>query len=365
MRLPWPARAGAWVVALALSAGCAGPLTGHSTSSAPAIKRVALTKVEPREDAASITGPTTAVLADRRIGPVADRPKQDLPTTARSAEGGGKDVRITDTSRVVAFDIAGSITATVWGLGFGETLVGRDVAANFPGTEQLPVVTRDGHSINVEAVLELEPTLVITDGSIGPRDVVDQLRDAGVTLVYVDNDSSFAGAAELARDVAAVYGAPAAGRQLAKRISDDVEATRAAVTRLRGEGPPLRMVFLYLRGSAGVYYILGKESGASDLIAGLGGHDVAAEQGWADSVPMTDESLVAADPDLILVMSDGIESVGSLDRLLADRPALALTTAGRNRRFVDMSDSDVLSFGPRAAGVLDALARAVYAPESL
>jgi iron complex transport system substrate-binding protein len=110
---------------------------------------------------------------------------------------------------------------------------------------------------------------------------------------------------------------------------------------------------------------MGKESGASDLIAGLGGQDVAAEQGWAASVPMTDESPVAADPDLILVMTDGIESVGGLDRLLAARPALALTTAGRNRRFVDMSDSDILSFGPRAAGVLDALARAVYAPESL
>jgi iron complex transport system substrate-binding protein len=35
-----------------------------------------------------------------------------------------------------------------------------------------------------------------------------------------------------------------------------------------------------------------------------------------------------------------------------------------NRRIVDMSDYVVLSFGPRTAGVLDALARAVYAPES-
>jgi iron complex transport system substrate-binding protein len=348
-----------------LAAGCAAPAAHQSAESAPVIQRVALTKVKPHEAAARITGPTTAVLADRRISPVTDDPQQKLPTTVRSQQGAGKDVRVTDTSRVVAFDIAGSITATVWGLGFGDTLVGRDVAASFPGTEDLPVVTRDGHSINVEAVLKLKPTLVVTDGSIGPRDVVDQLRDAGVTLVYVDNDSSFEGAAQLARDIAAVYGAPGAGEKLAQRISDDVGATRTAVTKLRGNGPPLRMVFLYLRGSAGVYYILGKESGASDLIEALGGHDVAAEQGWADSVPMTDESLVSADPDLVLVMTDGIKSVGGLDRLLTDRPALALTTAGRNRRFVDMADSDVLSFGPRAAGVLDALARAVYAPESL
>lgn len=360
---PALAPAGALLATVALSAACAGPTAGGPTEPAAVIERIGLTEVKPAQDAASITGPSTAVLADRRITPVSRDPEQRLPATVRSAEG--KDVRVTQTSRVVTFDIAGSIAATVWGLGFGPTLVGRDVAAAFPGTEDVPVVTRDGHSINVEAVLELEPTLVITDGSIGPRDVVDQLRDAGVTLVYVTNDASFDGAAQLARDVAAVYGAPATGEELAQQISNSVEKTRAAVTQLRGDTKPLRMIFLYLRGSAGVYYILGKESGASDLIAALGGHDVSAEQGWADSVPMTDESLVAANPDLILVMSDGIESVGGIDRLLKDRPALALTRAGQNQRFVDMADSDILSFGPRTAGVLDALARAVYAPESM
>jgi iron complex transport system substrate-binding protein len=348
-----------------LASGCAGPTAGHSDHATQVIERTPLTEVQPRAKAASITGPTTAVLADRRITPVTDDPDQKLPVTMRSKQGDDKDVRITDTSRVVAFDIAGSITATVWGLGFGDSLVGRDVAASFPGTEKLPVVTRDGHSINVEAVLKLEPTLVITDGSIGPRDVVDQLRDAGVTLVYVDNDSTYAGAAKLARDVAAIYGAPDAGTKLAQRITADADSTRATITKLRGDDAALRMVFVYLRGSAGVYYILGQESGASDLISALGGFDVAAEQGWNDSIPMTDESLVSADPDLVLVMTDGIKSVGGLDKLVADRPALALTTAGKNRRFVDMADSDILSFGPRAAGVLDALARAVYAPESL
>jgi ABC-type hemin transport system substrate-binding protein len=37
----------------------------------------------------------------------------------------------------------------------------------------------------------------------------------------------------------------------------------------------VRMAFVYLRGSAGIYYLFGKESGADDLIAALGGVDVA------------------------------------------------------------------------------------------
>lgn len=124
------------------------------------------------------------------------------------------------------------------------------------------------------------------------------------------------------------------------------------------------MVFLYLRGGSGIYYLFGEESGADDLIDGLGGVDVAGEIGWDGMRPMTDEAIIAADPDLVLVMTDGIASAGGVDGLLAAKPAIGLTAAGEHRRFVDMADGDILSFGPRSADVLDALARAVYAPGS-
>jgi iron complex transport system substrate-binding protein len=48
--------------------------------------------------------------------------------------------------------------------------------------------------------------------------------------------------------------------------------------------------------------------------------------------PLTDEAMVAADPDLILVMTDGLASVGGVDGLLAAKPAIALTAAGQHRR---------------------------------
>ena len=259
----------------------------------------------------------------------------------------------------------GPLAATVWGLGFGETLVGRDVSTTFPGAVDLPVITTDGHSVNAEAVIALAPTLVLTDGSIGPRDVVEQLRDVGITVVFVEESASLDGAAELARDVAAVFGAPEAGELLADRIDAELAEVSAQIARLAPSDPDdrLRMVFLYLRGTAGVYYLFGEESGADTLIEGLGGVDVAGELGWRGMQPLTDEAMVAADPDLILVMTGGIESVGGVDGLLADKPAIALTSAGEHRRFVDMADGQILSFGPRSADVLAALARAIYAPD--
>lgn len=324
-----------------------------------------LSEVDPVNSPRTHEGPSTATLTDQAIEPVTEDPDQTLPATVTSHDQGGREeVTVEDTSRVIAMDLSGSLAATIHGLGLGDTLVGRDQSTTFPGAKDLPLVTSGGHSVNAEAVLKLEPTLVITDGSIGPRDVVEQLRDAGVTVVFVENESSLEGASQLAEDVAAVYGAPAAGKKLAQQIVSQIEETQEEIARLAptAKDEKVRMIFLYIRGNSGIYYLFGDESGADDLIDGLGGIDVASEQGWTGQRPMTDEAITSADPDLIFVMTGGLESAGGIDQLLQDKPALALTSAGKNRRFVDMADGDVLSFGPRSAGILEALARAVYAP---
>lgn len=81
--------------------------------------------------------------------------------------------------------------------------------------------------------------------------------------------------------------------------------------------------------------------------------------------PLTDEALIEAQPELVLMMTKGLESTGGVDGGLFDHvPALAYTPAGETRRIVDMSDTDILSFGPTSADVLEALAVAIYAPES-
>lgn len=350
------------VVALA---GCAAP-TDHGSSPTPTTADTRpLAELDLVADPRAHVGASTAVLASESVEPIEEDPAQDLPATVVSRDPGGDvEVTVDDTSRVIGLDMAGSIAATIWGLGLGETLVGRDISTTFPGAADLPVVTSSGHAIDAESILTQRPTLVITDGSIGPRDVLTQLRETGVTVVFVDNDPSFAGAAQLARDVAAALGADAAGELLAERITTDVEAKIAEIAAIAPDAPEerVRVIFLYLRGGSGIYYLFGEESGATDLIEGLGAVDVAGEIGWTGMQPMTDEAIIAANPDLILVMTHGIESAGGVDGLLAAKPAIALTAAGQHERFVDMADGDILSFGPRSADVLDALARAIYAP---
>lgn len=364
-------RLAAAVIAVLVLAGC-GPAGDESvtpaTATPVAVSTAPLTELDVLDDPKAYVGPSTAMLAEVAIEPVGDPSEMSLPVTVTSHDRGGKrDVTVTDASRIVAIDIAGTLAVTLAGLGLEGNLVARDTSTELASTENLPVVTSNGHTVSPEAVLAVEPTLVITDGSVGPNDAFDQLRDAGITVVVVEDLDGFDGAAELARQVGQAVGMAEAGERLAQRILAEVDDVVAQIAQIapQNEADRLRMVFLYLRGTAGVYYVFGSESGADDLIRALGGIDAAQEAGIAELAPLTDEAMLAINPDLILVMTDGLESVGGVDRLIADRPAIGLTAAGQNRRIVDMDDREIIGYGPRAAAVLDALARAIYAPEAV
>lgn len=317
------------------------------------------------DDVKDYSGLVRAALPTSGIVAPDAAPVQSLPVTVQSHDlSGDVPVTVSSTDRVIAMDISGSIAATVAGLGLVESLVARDISTTFDEASDLPVVTSNAHTVNSEAILALRPDLVLTDGSIGPIDVVVQLRDAGIPVVFVDTEPSVDGVAELARQTAAALGAPAAGKTLGAQLSAEIDAKVAEIAEIVPSDERLRMMFLYLRGTSGVYYLFGQESGSDVLISALGGVDVAAEIGLEGMRPMTDEAMVAANPDLILVMTGGLESVGGVSGLLEARPAVALTEAGKNQRFVEMDDGEILSFGPRTVTVLDALARAIYAPMS-
>lgn len=365
MRSGTSMRAVSIALAVLLVAGCT-PVTPSTPSTAPTvIDTRPLAELDLLDDPRTHVGPSTAVLADTAIVPVTGAAAPSVPTTVTSHDlDGDTQVTISSVDAVIGLDISGTIGATIFGLGLGDHVVGRDVSTDFPGAEQLPIITTEGHSVNTEAILALRPDLVITDGTVGPIDVLLQLRDAGIAVVFVQSDPSVDGIHQLVGQVAAALGSPEAGELLATRLDAELKAKIAEIAAIApvADDDRVRMIFLYLRGSAGIYYLFGEESGASELIELLGGIDVAGELGWTGMKPMTDEALIAANPDLILVMTGGLQSIGGVDALLESKPAIALTIAGQNRRFVDMADGEILSFGPRTPGVLDALARAIYAP---
>ena len=340
------------------SASCAVVDSAHGGSGAATPP---LAGVTPVADPLTWEGPSTAVAASTPLDPVTDGVPA-LPATVTDAQG--TVVTVADTSRILTLDIYGSLSRIVFELGLGDAVVARDVSTAFPEAEHLPVVTENGHDLNAEAILDAAPTVILTDTSLGPWDTILQMRDAGIPVVVVDSHRSLDSVASLVQQVGEALGVPERAAALAARSTAAVEAKIAQIAAIAPADPAqkLRMMFLYVRGQSGVYYLFGEESGADSLIEALGGIDVAGEIGWTGMRPITDEALVDANPDLLIMMTKGLESVGGVDGLVEHLPAVAQTDAGRHRRIVDMSDTTVLSFGPASAEVLDALAVAVYAP---
>jgi iron complex transport system substrate-binding protein len=76
-------------------------------------------------------------------------------------------------------------------------------------------------------------------------------------------------------------------------------------------------------------------------------------------VPLTSEALVAARPDVIVVLTEGMKSVGGIDGVLK-LPGVAQTPAGQKRRILDFDDLLMLEIGPRTPLALDQLITELY-----
>jgi iron complex transport system substrate-binding protein len=83
------------------------------------------------------------------------------------------------------------------------------------------------------------------------------------------------------------------------------------------------------------------------MIAAAGAIDVGTELGVVDNAPLTAESVLEAAPDVLLVSTTGLESVGGLDGLLAI-PGIAQTPAGEAARVITHPDQYLFGAGSEA-----------------
>ncbi|WP_308170238.1 heme/hemin ABC transporter substrate-binding protein [Acrocarpospora catenulata] len=286
------------------------------------------------------------------VRPLEQTPTPRLPATVRSADG--RQVTVASAARILP--LTGAISEVVFTLGLGGNVVGRDIAATFPQAADLPLVTR-AHDVAVEGVLALRPTVILADPDTGPPEAMRQLRDSGVPVVIVEPAWSLPEVAPRIRAIARALGVEPAGEDLVRRTEDQIAAARA---RVPADAPRPRVAFLYMRGTAGVYLLGGKGSGADSMIEAAGAIDAGKAMGLDKAFsPITTEALIAARPDVILVMTKGLASVGGIDGLVKIT-GIAQTPAGRQRRIVDIEDGSLLSFGPRTAQALDLLVERLY-----
>lgn len=269
----------------------------------------------------------------------------------------GKTIVITSSERIVSLN--GSTTEILFALDIGDNVVGCDASSTYPKgvKDKLPSIGYQ-YGLNAEGILSLNPTLVIGRIDVRPPQVVQQLRMAGVTVLLLEEPSSFEGAKQRLRTIGKAVGREKKSEELIEALDADIEKLETKLA-ARKEQPKQKALFLYLRGTQ-TTLVLGTDTAPGAMF------DIVDAENAAGSIkgnkPMTAEAVIAAQPDVYVLFTSGLESIGGVDGLLK-LPGLAHTPAGQNRRVVTLDGQYLSGFGPRCGRAALDLFQGIYETE--
>jgi len=225
-----------------------------------------------------------------------------------------------DASRIVT--LSGDLTEFVFELGAGDSVVATDLTTVHP-----------------EAAV-----LVIGDTQTSPQSAIDQIRAAGVPFIILEVSTTFDIMYSKIDDLGLILGAEEAAASLASRLESDIEAAGRGGSAAAGSPS---VAYVYTRGPD-VMLLFGNGMVTHPVILAAGAMDAGSVAGISGSITVTPEALIAAEPDVIIVPSEGLEALGGVEGLLAI-PGISQTPAGINGWILAYPEGDFLTIGPRIA----------------
>ncbi len=266
---------------------------------------------------------------------------------ARAAEG--TEV-FADPSKIAA--IGGSITEIVFALGEQDRLVARDSTSRYPEAAlKLPDV---GYmrQLSPEGVLSVNPSGILALHGSGPKETVDVLKKTSIPFIEVPERYDHEGILEKIRIVGKALGAEAKADALAAEIDAKLKAAEKQTSAIKDR----KRVLFVLSMRGGKILASGSNTAADGIIKLSGG--VNAVDGFSGYKQLSDEAVITARPDVILMMNNA--GPGVSDEELFANPSIRSTPAGAARKVVRMDGGYLLGFGPRTADVIRDLAASLY-----
>ena len=268
-------------------------------------------------------------------------------------EAVAQEMQKVDTSKLVT--IGGAVTEIVYALGEGDRLVARDSTSMYPEEAlKLPDV---GYmrALSPEGVIAVNPTAILAVEGSGPADALAVLKTAGIPFETVPEGYDRAAILKKIDVVGDFLGVPEKARALEEKVGADLDVAIADAAK-RPQSERKRVLFI-LSFQNGRIMAAGRHT-AADGIIGLAGAINATEDTFDGYKPLTDEAVINAKPDVVMVMTR--PGAGSTDEEVLAHPAIAVTPAGQNKAVLRMNSLHLLGFGPRTASAIRDLNKELY-----
>ncbi|SFT76344.1 iron complex transport system substrate-binding protein [Actinopolyspora lacussalsi subsp. righensis] len=312
---------------------------------------------------ALLLGGCGAEVASESSGDVPER----FPVTLTNCER--EHTYETPPERVVTNDIA--ITEIMFALGLEDRMAGyflsdgqRRGAASSPWKKQFEQVTHLSEEMGMEQIRKADADMVFAGWNYGfgesERLTPKRLRSEGIESYVLSESCRVDGTDKRGimpplealytdiRNLGELFGVPERAEKLVSEYKSTIE--RAGPDSAEEERPT---VFLYDSGQSEPF-TSGNGGAADQIINKAGGRNVFADldDSW---VSVSWETVLRADPDVILINDYGSKSVRDKTDFLRGHPALSQLEAVRRERFIDLPYAALVE-GPRNPSAVRELA---------
>jgi len=269
---------------------------------------------------------------------------------------GGGEAGETQSARVVG--VSKQINEFLFAIGAQDVLVGRDLTSVYPAEIQRIPSVGYHRALSAEGIISLKPTLLLTDGNVGPEPVLSQVRQVGIPVLDLSPGSSVDSAQILLARLGKEFHREAAADSVLAEWKRGMEAVRADSARLAA-GPHPRVLLMHFGQIANNYLAVNRGSPADQMIRWAGG--VNAIDSVGGMTRLTPELIAKAAPDVIIATDVGFDRVGSAAAFAA-LPGVALTPAGKAGRIHRVDESEIIYYGPRTPATVRKLEGILHAP---
>ncbi len=295
------------------------------------------------------TQPPTSTELPPTVPPPVEVPPTKPPI--QLTDGLGRQLELAEpASRIVT--IVPSNTEILFAIGAGAQVVGRDDFSDYPQAAlEVASIGSTFGELNVEAVVGLEPDLVLV-GSITPPEQIEALEAVGLTVFAVTNPVDFEGLFEIIGTVGELTG----HQDEAEALVADLQARYDQVIETAAGAEPVS-VFYELDGSDPTApWTTGAGTFQQMMFDLIGAENVAADiQGWGQ---LSLEELVVRDPQVIIFGAGPF--VPTTIESMSERPGWTELQAVVNGQVYGI-DTDLLDLpGPRLVEGLEMLATVLH-----
>ncbi|MDA7027456.1 ABC transporter substrate-binding protein [Bacillus sp. CLL-7-23] len=271
-----------------------------------------------------------------------------FPVSVKDASG--KEIKIEkEPKRIVS--LMPSNTEITYALGLGKKVVGVTDLDTYP--KEVEKVEKIGSmEFNTEKIISLKPDLVLAHASSmqNAKEGLNQLRDAGITVVIVNDATSFEETYQSIKLIGKATGAKQAATDLVKSMKSDLAAIQKTAEGISAEQQ--KKVFVQVSPAPEIF-TTGKGTFMHEMLEVIHAKNAAsAQKGWSK---MTEEAIVKLNPDVIITTT-GAASVEEIKK----RSGWSTVNAIKNKQVFNVDQDLVSRPGPRLIKGVEELAKTIY-----